>query len=300
MCSEYFVSKPNPRILFIIPYFGRWPFWMPFFLESCRHNADIDWLLFSDCGIPENLPDNVRVEIIDFKSYCQLVSDRLGIHFSPVAAYKLCDIKPALGFIHADRLDGYDFWAFGDIDLVYGDLRSYFTSERLARYDLFSTHERRVAGHLCLMRNSVRSRELFMRIKNWRKRFADQQQHALDEGAFSRIFLWRKNFPRPLFNLVGKFNPWRRRSEFTEAFSTPGGCIKWHDGSHGFPSRWLWHKGQLTNEQDGSRPFPYFHFMFWKRHEWSSLPAPDPETVKHLAAQSAWVIDASGFQRGAV
>ena len=104
-----------PRILFLIPYFGRWPFWMPFFLESCRHNADIDWLLFSDCPIPSNVPDNVRIESITFADYCALVSQRLNIPFAPQAAYKLCDIKPALGHIHVDRLEGTD--APADLDL---------------------------------------------------------------------------------------------------------------------------------------------------------------------------------------
>nr|WP_283105459.1 DUF6625 family protein [Pseudomonas moorei] len=281
-----------------MPYFGRWPSWMPFFLESCRRNPDIDWLFFSDCGIPENLPPNVTVESMMFSDYCGIVSERLGIDFAPEQAYKLCDIRPAFGLIHADRLQGYDFWGYGDIDLVYGDLRSYFTADRLASYDLFSTHERRVAGHLCLIRNTARNRELFRQIKDWKARFEDQKHHALDEGAFSRIFLWRKNFPKPLFNLVGKFNPLRRRSEFTEAFSTPGGCIKWHDGTENFPHKWFWRDGCVSNDRDGDRQFPYFHFVCWKRNEWSLLPEPDPAEVKRLAAESAWVIDATGFHRG--
>ncbi|RUQ45547.1 hypothetical protein D8M30_15595, partial [Corynebacterium pseudodiphtheriticum] len=65
--------NPCPRIIFIIPYFGCWPFWMPFFLESCRHNPDIDWLLFSDCPMPANVPTNVRIEHITFADYCTLV-----------------------------------------------------------------------------------------------------------------------------------------------------------------------------------------------------------------------------------
>lgn len=292
------MTDPCPRILFVIPYFGRWPFWMPLFLETCRRNADIDWLLFSDCGVPENLPPNVTVETMTFEAYCQLVSQRLGIDFRPANAYKLCDIKPALGYIHVDRLEGYDFWAYGDIDLLYGNLREYFTAERLAAHDLFSTHERRVAGHLCLMRNNARTREVFKLIKNWKERFADDEHHALDEGAFSRIFLWRKNFPRPLFTLVGKFNPWRRRSEFTEAFSTPGGCIKWHDGTKDFPQRWYWRNGRLTNDRDGDRAFPYFHFITWKHNEWPALPLPDPAWLQQLAASPAWEIDAKGFHPG--
>lgn len=284
-----------PSICFVIPYFGRWPFWMPLFLESCRCNPDIDWLLFSDCGEPSNLPANVRIESIDYASYCALVSERLGMAFAPESPYKLCDLKPALGFIHQEQLQGYDFWAFGDLDLIYGQLREYFTAQRLARFDLLSTHARRVSGHLCLLRNNEKMRNLFMRMPRWQERLSDQVHHALDEGAFSRLFLWRKNFPEPLFKLVGWFNPLRRRSEFVEAFSTPNGCIPWIDGSSRFPQRWFWLSGRLTNDKDGARQFPYFHFAIWKRGAWSQCSAPVLEAMQTLAERRAWVIDEQGF-----
>ena len=284
-----------PSICFVIPYFGRWPFWMPLFLESCRSNPDIDWLLFSDCGEPIDLPDNVRIEPIEYASYCALVSKRLGILFAPENPYKLCDLKPALGYIHQDELTGYDFWAFGDLDLIYGRLRECFTAERLTHFDFFSTHARRVSGHLCLLRNTEKMRSLFMRMPRWQERLSDQAHHALDEGAFSRLFLWRKNFPRPLFNLVGRFNPLRRRSEFLEAFSTPDGCIPWFDGSFNFPRRWFWQSGSLTNDQDGNRQFPYFHFAIWKRGAWAQLPTPASEKIQALAKNRAWIVDEQGF-----
>lgn len=283
--------------MFIIPYFGNWPFWMPLFLESCRLNPDINWLLFSDCGTPENLPPNVAVEDISQGDYYQMVSDRLGIDFSPADPYKLCDIKPALGFVHADRLEGYDFWGFGDIDVIYGNLREYFTDARLASYQFFSTHERRVAGHLCLMRNTRQYRALFKRIKQWRARFTDPQHHALDEGAYSRIFINGKNLPPPLFKLRAMLNPFRRCSEFTEAFSTPGGKVKWHDDSCHFPKEWYWRQGRLTNDRDGERSFPYLHFVCWKRNEWSELPRPASERIKELSLRNSWVIDAAGFRQ---
>lgn len=269
---------------------------MPFFLESCRHNPDVNWLLFSDCGIPDDLPGNVCIEAVSYADYCALVADRLNISFAPVNAYKLCDIKPALGYIHEGHLSGYDFWAFGDIDLVFGHLRNYFTSERLARFDLLSTHERRVSGHLCLVRNTKKMREAFMLIKDWRNRFCDQHHHALDEGAFSRIFLWRKNFPRSLFRLLGLFNPWRRSSEFSEAFSTPGGCIPWISRGFVFPNSWLWRSGALTNNLDGAREFPYFHFVVWKRDAWGGLNKPSAEALLALAKQPVWRISEQGFE----
>lgn len=284
-----------PSICFVIPYFGKWPFWMPLFLRSCAENSDIDWLFFSDCGVPEELPANVHVETISYGDYCSLVSGRLGINFFPENPYKLCDIKQALGFIHSDRLVGYDFWAFGDIDLVYGRLRNYFCAERLARYDLLSTHARRISGHMCLLRNNPRMREAFMLIPNWRERIADQQHHALDEGAFSRIFLWRKNFPKPLFDLVGRFNPWRRRSEFKEAYSTPNAGQPWVDGTYRFPQNWYWRKGRLSNDIEGDREFPYLHFFGWKRDAWCRLSLPPDKAFIALSREDAWVISDQGF-----
>lgn len=284
-----------PSICFIIPYFGKWPFWLPLFLESCRHNPDINWLIFTDCGVPENLPKNVLIEEIGYADYCALVGEKLNIKFSPRDAYKLCDIKPALGHIHQDSLKHFDFWAWGDLDLVYGDLRAYYTPERLARHDLYSTHARRVSGHLCLIRNTERMRQAFRKIPRWEQRFADQAHHALDEGAFTRIFLWRKNFPPLLFNLAGKFNPWRRRSEFIEAYSTPNGCIAWTDRSFDFPRQWFWKQGRVTNDLDKNREFPYFHFAIWKRDTWPQHAIPCPQEIAQLAARPAWLIDEKGF-----
>lgn len=268
---------------------------MPLFLRSCAENPDIDWLFFSDCGVPEGLPDNVRIESISYVDYCALVSQRLQIDFCPESPYKLCDIKQALGFIHAEWLDGYDFWAFGDIDLIYGRLRHYFNAERLARYELLSTHARRVSGHLCLLRNNARMREAFMLIPDWREKFADQQHHALDERAFSRIFLRRKNFPKPLFELVGKLNPWRRRSEFIEAYSTPNAGVAWIEGGNQFPHEWYWQEGRLTNNLNDGREFPYLHFFGWKRDAWPALALPREENVRELARRPAWKVSAQGF-----
>lgn len=287
----------SPSICLLMPYFGKWPFWMPFFLQSCRYNPSIDWLFFSDCGQLENCPENVRVVSMSFAQYCQTVSRSLGIEFQPGKAYKLCDIRPAFGSIHEDELQGYDFWGFGDIDLVYGDLRAYFTDQRLQSYDLYSTHARRVSGHLCLIRNTPRMRDAFKLIPNWQQRFCDQQHLAVDEGAFTRIFLRNKNLPQILQRLIGRLNPWYRRSEFVEAYSTPYARIDWLDGSRDFPQRWLWNKGKLSNDRDQGREFPYFHFIVWKQQEWKILQQEQLEVACAFAGTTTWSLSAQGFKQ---
>ncbi|NMF88373.1 DUF6625 family protein [Aromatoleum petrolei] len=289
------MSVQLPSICFVVPYFGRWPFWMPFFVESCRANPTLDWLIFSDCGPIPDCPPNVRVVETAYEDYCARVAHALGIPFAPQNPYKLCDVKPAFGYIHAEELRGYDFWAFGDLDLVWGDLRAYFTAERLASKDLFATHARRVSGHCCLVRNTKDLRELFFRMRDWQRRMSDPTHHALDEGAFSRIFIRYKNLPDRVAHLPRLLNAWYRRAEFVEAFSTPGAKVAWVDGGFDFPQRWFWERGRLSNDRDGDRIFPYLHFVVWKKHAWKSLPVPDSTSLAALAASGRWAVDAGGF-----
>lgn len=286
----------RPRIRFLIPYFGRWPFWMPFFLQTCRFNPDVEWLFFTDCGTPEGAPNNVSFRPITFADYCKQVSARLGINFHPHSPYKLCDLKPALGYVHENELAGADFWGFSDIDLVYGDLRAYFSAERLARFDLLSTHERRVSGHLCLMRNTARMREAFMSVPGWQESLSSSEHNAFDEGAFSRLFIRNKNWPVLLRRIVDAFNPWRRCSEFVEAYSTPNGRVPWVDGSLDFPQLWIWRQGRLFNDRDGHRQFPYFHFIGWKCDTWPTCAEHELLGDVTLVMKDAWSITPKGFR----
>lgn len=266
----------QPSIVLIVPYFGKWPEWFDYFLKSCTENKTINWLFYTDCPVPDYNLDNIIFKSISFEQYKNKVSSKLGIKFNPVSLYKLCDLKPALGHIHEDEIKEYDFWGVSDIDLVYGNLRRYFTVERLSAYDFHSTHKRRVSGHLFLAKNNKKMREAFMHIKNWQALLSDQKHYALDEGAFSRLFIRHKNLPTTLSDFFAKFNSWARLSDFTEAYSTPNGRVAWRDGSFEFPEKWFWKFGRLVNDIDGEREFPYFHFIAWKQNEWLDNAVIEP------------------------
>ncbi len=282
-----------PSICFVIPYFGHWPFWMPFYLRSCAFNADIDWVFYTDCGIPPDAPDNVRFIEIAFADYCALVSSRLDIDFCPQSPYKLCDIKPALGLIHQDDLRGYDYWGFGDVDVIYGDLRRYLSTERLQSFSLVSTHARRVSGHLCVMRNDEQWRGAFKQVGGWREQFQSSEHQAFDERAFSKLFIRHKNWPQWLRSLFDRFNPWRTQADFTEQFSTPEGSVAWRDGGFSFPSWWLWHEGRLGCDKDDF-DYPYLHFIYWKSTDWKNRPLDDVMQVTPY--ESVWYISSAGFR----
>jgi hypothetical protein len=256
-------------IVILIPYFGQWPFWINIFIASCKANPTIHWRIYTDCGGVSDCPDNVQLIAMSFAEYCQLTANKLGITFHPENAYKLCDIKPALGLIHEEDIQNYDFWAFGDIDMVYGNLRSYFTEERLARKDLIATHARRISGHLCLLRNTDDMRHAFKKVTNWQALLMKSNHVAFDEKPFSKVFLRHKNSPVWVRWVAALLDPWLKRAEFNEAYTTPNAKIAWEHGR--FPTVWYWQAGRVTNDLSGSKEYPYFHFMVWKKN-WPKLP----------------------------
>lgn len=237
----------------LIPYFGDWPCWINFFIESCRANPTIDWIIFSDLEPPENRARNVRHVRISFDAYKQCASEALGIRFDPEQPYKLCDIRPALGLIHADLLQGYDFFGFGDLDVIYGDLRAFYDDELLSNYDLLSSHAKRVSGHLCLLRNSEEMLHAFERSPKWRDAFERIDYTGFDETAFFHLFTGRR---ARVAKWLGRRQP---RCLFREAYSTPGAADR---------MRWYWKAGQLTNEFYPHHPFMYLHFMSWHSNRW--------------------------------
>jgi hypothetical protein len=252
------------RIAFLIPYFGRWPEWIDHFIESCRANRTIDWILFSDAAPPANSARNVRHVPMAFADYNRQVSDRLGIAFNPDRPYKLCDIRPALGHIHADLVQGYDFVGFGDVDVIYGNLRAFFDRGTLALYDVFSSHLDRISGHLCLMRNRPEVVTAFMQARGWRDAFLREEYAAFDEQGFYRVF--RPPRSEPLRRLRGP----RHRVLFRETYSTPAATER---------MAWYWEDGRLTNQFYPHQQFMYLHFMSWHSNRWyASQPHVPPGT----------------------
>lgn len=261
-------------ICIIIPYFGSWPPWFKYFLASCGFNKTIDWVFYSNEPLPTNHPSNVILNQIEFEEYNQLVSNRLNINFNPASPYKLCDMKPALGLIHEDILSGYDYFGFGDIDLVYGNLRKFLNADVL-EHDVISNTPQRVSGHLFLLRNNYLYKTLFKKVKHWDTLISTSDHQHFDENHFSKVFIPHKNFPLFLQKFLTIFHKHQRNMLFRQNYVTPPSYAslsrkqyKWINGSNTFPTKWTWNQGKLTNNVDGDKEFIYFHFMFWKKYEW--------------------------------
>lgn len=290
------VTEQPVAICMIIPWFGPWPPWIRPFLESCRWNPTVDWLIFGDARPPEDVPPNVRIVTTSFQNYRRLIANRLAIEPRWHDAYKLCDLKPALGFIHQLEIAGYDYWGFGDLDVIYGDIRRFMTPAVLS-HDIVSAHAHIVAGHFSLLRNSRKMVDAFMRLPGWRGMLASAEHKSFDEQIFSQLFMrmhgrraWRRFFV-----------PRYRNAHFEEQYSTNlSSMLRWIDGGSEFPRCWYWDRGHLTTDRSGEREFLYLHFSHWQSNRWTEQAvAPwrklDPLVRLPDGRPTGFTVSAEGF-----
>ena len=167
------------KVKIIIPYFGKFPVSIVPFLESCRLNSEFRWLFFTNDkldGVPENV-EIIECNLIDIKNKIEML---LGIPIALSAPYKLCDFRPAFGMIFSEYLTDCDFWGWGDIDLVYGDLSKFITDSILEKYDKIYP-----CGHLSLIRNKKEINEAFMLdiegTLNYKEIFTNPKSFIFDE-----------------------------------------------------------------------------------------------------------------------
>ncbi len=137
------------KIGFIVPYFGKLPSYFQVWLDSCKTNATVNWFVFTNDRTEFDYPNNVKVEYVEFEWLKSFIQSKYEFEINLSTPYKLCDYKIAYGEIFQEYLTRFDFWGFCDIDLIWGDIRSFFTDELLKGYDKIG-----VQGHCTIFKNT--------------------------------------------------------------------------------------------------------------------------------------------------
>lgn len=174
-------------IIFIIPYFGKLPNYFKLWLESCRYNPTIDFLLFIDDKTCFDFPPNVKINYTTFDEIKMMIQSNYDFKIVLPRPYKLCDFRPAYGEIFEDYIKNYDYWGYCDIDLIWGDIRKFVTDEILTKYKRLFTH-----GHCTIMENSkdvnAYYRELpTFDILNYKSEFQTPLSKCFDERNIDEI-----------------------------------------------------------------------------------------------------------------
>lgn len=267
------------KIAIIIPYFGRFPEWIDLFFYSCScnqmisDNTRVDWFIFTDNDYTPVQYNNVILKKMHFLDYCAMVSKKLDIEFHPQSPYKLCDLKPFYGIIHHDDLKGYTHWGFGDLDLCYGRLSVVLSDQRIAKYDLITTHADRVAGHLTIIRKESSYSKYCFKIKKWQDKLVNQYVYGLDEHDFTVLvypfqpYIWR------LYRYLGKPLCIKYYNFFTAINFLPNMFSK-HFFQEYYTSmlpangeKWTYDPQTSIMLGPHNIELPYLHFLFFKKNK---------------------------------
>lgn len=180
------------RACIIITYFGILPETIDIFTQSCRNNPEFEWLIFTDCKY-NNPPLNVHFEECTFDEIKDLIRRKLKMQIAIERPYKLCDFRPAFGIIFEDYLKEYDFWGYGDLDVVYGDLSKFITDDIMDKYDKIYA-----CGHLSLVKNCEHCNNVYRlhtsNSWNYEKVFTDPNSWIFDEYRGINEKLIKKGF----------------------------------------------------------------------------------------------------------
>lgn len=273
------------KALVIIPWFGAFPAWMNAFLTSCAPVSRVDWLIVHDALAPAEVPTNVKFVSFTWEAYRKRFAERCAVDLPSQPDYKMCDAKVFLGTVFEDYIEGYDYFGWGDLDLVYGELDA-FLEPLLGKHPILSFHEKQLSNHFVLFRNLPEMRSLYHEVPDYSAKMAAPEYSGLDDIHLSEV---AKAVP----------GAW-----FAESYTTPFvNWIPWADGTYNFPLRWEWQAGRITNDLDHGYTFPYFHFMVWKggwrdyyypTGNWENL---SPEALRLAYGTRAFAIDLAGIHR---
>lgn len=257
------------NICVVIPYFGMLPPNMNTFLYSASFNSRIDWLILTDQETTNLIhPKNVKFVYSSFdlvqKRFQHIIDDKICLN----APYKLCDYRPLYGNAFSDYLNGYDYWGYGDLDVVYGDLMKFISPGLQRKYDRIGG-----LGHFTLYKNNpeVNSRYLLSCkarngkiVKPFNRVYKRARGYAFDELGMRSIYQYHN------------FNTYQNEDLANE---TKTGCLDPYSIDprfSKFDGAFVWHHGKClyyylnpkTNELQ-YHEFGYFHLL--KRHNFTAF-----------------------------
>lgn len=264
-------------IAILIPYFGKWPEWISLYFDSVERNSSIDFHFITDCDTSVSSASNVFFYEMSFDQYVSNAQEKIGVPFNIPNPYKICDLRPMFGIIHSEIIEKYNFFGWTDVDLLFGNIREFYTDELLASYEVFSTHSTRISGHLAIFKNNSQNRKKYLLIYDWKKAVQNPEFVGIDEHGITNAYIMtvfdkiNDKFKLSINNFISRYIKKKRLKKMymVEQYTTPFLPIKWIDGSQNSeqPSIWYYYQGEITNDRD-KRNFIYIHFMNFKSSQW--------------------------------
>lgn len=229
LCSEQVMKKKYSALCC---YFGQWPVYFHFWLTSCKFNPLIDFFLISDIDVSSyNIPDNVILVRMSFQQVRSIIAEKLhqlvgdlDIETALDRPYKLCDFKPAYGYVFEDLFSGYEYWGWYDIDTVWGNIVSFIPPNK-TWLKIFP------CGHLSFILNRPPFNRVFQMVDSfccnntWENVFTTPKSLYFDEHGGIHPLFKRPEFSDGYYRQVDFDNirppKWSKRPHF-HSINYPG------------------------------------------------------------------------------
>lgn len=181
-------ASPRPSIAIVNTYFGQPPAWLPAFFRSCQANPDVRWFIYADFDVTFPTPDNVAIRFLDLGEFNARASSAVGapIAIERATLRKVCDFKPIYGLMFADDLREYEWWAYSDLDVVWGDIRRFVTDDLLNSHIIVSPRQRKLGGHGTFVRNTEANNRTFEIVPDVLAILTNPQYQRLDENILTQ------------------------------------------------------------------------------------------------------------------
>ena len=241
------------KIAIIIPYFGSFPTSFDLWVNSASYNKDIDFFLFTNQKV-KIAYNNIHIYYMTLNDFSMLARNKLKINSINLSnPYKCCDFKPVYGLIFEDYVKSYDFWGHCDMDMIFGDLKKYFTDSVLEKYDKILP-----LGHLSIYRNNKEVNDRYKcegsSLPDFKTIFTSEKNYAFDEfKGIMKIYDYN-NFPfykkRVFADIPSKY---KRFKLALKDINYQNQIFYWENG-HVFRS--FENSGKIETEE-----FAYIHFQ---------------------------------------
>lgn len=244
------------KICYIVPYFGRLPQNFELWLNSCKTNPTIDWLIYIDDKTPYEYPNNVKVTYCTFDEIKRKIQSNFDFEINISRPWKLCDFRPAYGEIFSEDIQEYEFWGHCDLDVLWGNIRRFITNEILEKYEKIGFQ-----GHSTLYKNTKEVNKRYQikssKYPSYKEIFKDEKGYCFDENIICSIYdeLGIPYYHETIFAHLRKFeyNFVLAHVPENEEYKNKNQIFLWDSGTL--------NRLYLANNQIYKEEFMYIHFF---------------------------------------
>lgn len=246
-------------------------------------------LFVTNADIQDPLPSNIRIVKSTPDDFFNNAERLLNIKIAPEARipYKICDYRPVFAELFSDYLKGYKYWAYGDIDIIYGNLERYLKYPLANNCDVISFREEWLSGAFTVVKNTPLLNKLYLQSPDYISILNINKCVAFDECVRKYDLLREGYTPEEAYQmkLKGDYLCWTtliyRLEKAGEIKTYYRNKIK---ESLPFDERLEYRNGKILGD-GGFTEIAIYHFVWDKRFKGNIIPQwnkiPDSYYIAH-------------------